>query len=291
MRILLIGKNSFIGTNYIKYSKFKGIQEVDSINLIPEKYDFSGFDVIIHLAAIVHQTKKIRKDEYLRVNTEFPVKVAKKAKLDGVKQFIFLSSTKVYGDNPPPVGYWVEGSECNPTDAYGLSKFKAEQQLLALAAPGFTVSVVRTPLVYGEGVKANMLNLMKLVKRVPILPFKGVNAKRSITFIGNLTAYIDRIIEIRARGIFLAQDKEPVSVEELVRLIASGLKRKTFLFNPGKLLLRLIKELTPSIYVRLFGSSVIDNSETVKGLGLNLPYTTKDGIEIMAKYYISLHGK
>ncbi|HDP74540.1 MAG TPA: NAD-dependent epimerase/dehydratase family protein, partial [Bacteroidales bacterium] len=281
MKILLIGKNSFIGKNFITFSKFNDIQEVDSINLIPEKFNFSKFDVIIHLAAIVHQSKQISIEKYLKVNAEFPVQVAKKAKSNGVKQFIFLSTTKVYGDNPPPVGYWDEGSECNPTDAYGLSKHKAEQELLALSVSTFTVSIVRTPLVYGEGVKANMLSLMKLVNRVPILPFKGINAKRSITFIGNLTAYIDRIIEIRAMGIFLAQDKEPVSVEELVRLIAAGLKRKTFLFNPGKLLLRLVKELAPSIYARLFSSSVIDNSATVKELDLNIPYTTKDGIEIM----------
>jgi len=290
MRILLIGKKSFIGKNYINFSKFKDIQDVDSKNLIPENIDFSKFDVIIHLAAIVHQSKQFSNDEYLKVNTEFPVRVAQKAKSDGVKQFIFLSTTKVYGDNLPPKGFWDEGSECNPTDAYGLSKLKAEGQLLALSSPNFIVSVIRTPLVYGEGVKANMLSLMNLVNWVPVLPFKGIDAKRSITFIGNLTAYIDRIIEIRAMGVFLAQDKEPVSVEELVLLIAAGLKRKIFLFNPGKLALYLIKTVAPTIYARLFGSSVIDNSATLSKLALNLPYTTKDGIEIMATYYKSLYG-
>lgn len=290
-KILIIGKNSFIGRGYRKYSRYGNIEEVDikSINL--DAIDFDGVDTVIHLAAIVHQSRNLSLDKYLLINTELPVQVAIKAKEAGVRQFVFISTTKVYGESTLSKEVSNEVTPCSPTDAYGLSKLKAEEQLLALSASSFTVSIVRTPLVYGEGVKANMLSLMKLVNKVPILPFKGINAKRSITFIGNLTAYIDRIIEIRAMGIFLAQDKEPVSVEELVLLIAAGLKRKIFLFNPGKLALYLIKTVAPTIYARLFGSSVIDNSATLSKLGLTLPYTTKDGIEIMATYYRSLHGK
>ena len=290
-KILIIGKNSFVGRGYRKYSRYDNIYEVDIKSTSLDAIDFNGVDTVIHLAAIVHQSRRIGLEEYIRINTELPVQVAKRAKEAGVRQFVFISTTKVYGDNTLSTEVCNELTPCNPTDAYGVSKFKAEEQILALSAPSFTVSIVRTPLVYGEGVKANMLNLMKLVNKVPILPFKGVNAKRSITFIGNLTAYIDRIIEIRAMGIFLAQDKEPIQVEELVHLIAAGLKRRIFFFNPSKLVLYLIKVLAPTIYARLFGSSVIDNSATLSKLSLNLPYTTRDGIEIMATYYRSLHGK
>jgi UDP-glucose 4-epimerase len=290
-KILIIGKNRLIGRGYKKYSQYANIEEIDIKNLSLNAINFDGVDTVIHIAAIVHQSRNISLEEYLKVNTELPVRVAQKSKEAGVRQFIFISTTKVYGDNTLSTVICNEHTVCNPNDSYGISKLKAEELLLTLSGSNFIISIVRTPLVYGEGVKANMLSLMKLIDKAPILPFNGVNAKRSITFIGNLTAYIDRIIEIRARGVFLAQDKEPITVKELVLLIAAGLNRKIFLVNPGKLAIYLIKKLAPTIYARLFGSSVIDNSSTISMLDLKLPYTTKDGIEIMVNDYRSLHGK
>lgn len=290
-KILIIGKNSFIGKGYIEYSRYSSIEEVDIKSLGIEGINFEGVDTVLHLAAIVHQSGRISKQEYIRINSDLPVEVAIRARKAGVKQFVFISTTKVYGDEQLMNMVCSEQTECKPNDSYGLSKLMAEERLIALDTPNFTVSVIRTPLVYGKGVKANMLSLMKLVSYIPFLPFKGVKAHRSITFIGNLAAYIDRVIEIRAKGIFLAQDEKPVSVEELVNLIASGLKRKVVIFPPGKFLIYLTKKFFPAIYSRLYGSSEVDNYLTINALGLSIPYSTREGIEVMTNYYRSLNGK
>jgi UDP-glucose 4-epimerase len=287
MRILIIGKNSFIGRNFIQFSKFENITEVDSINLVPYEFDYSNYDVIIHLAAIVHQTKKIGIDEYIKVNTELPVRVAKKAKQDGVKQFIFLSTTKVYGDISSLDKPWTEETTCNPTDAYGKSKFLAEQELLKLTDDSFIVSIIRTPLVYGKGVKANMLGLIKLVKLFPILPFKNVKSYRSVTYVGNLSALIDRIIDARRNGVFLSQDSEPVSIGELVTSIADALQKKVILFNPGVLILRMVKFIFPFIYKRIYESAVVNNEITRRSLGFTPPYSTKQGINETVSWFLN----
>jgi UDP-glucose 4-epimerase len=287
MRILIIGKNSFIGRNFIQFSKFENITEVDSINLVPYEFDYSNYDVIIHLAAIVHQTKKIGIDEYIKVNTELPVRVAKKAKQDGVKQFIFLSTTKVYGDISSLDKPWTEETTCNPTDAYGKSKFLAEQELLKLTDDSFIVSIIRTPLVYGKGVKANMLGLIKLVKLFPILPFKNVKSYRSVTYVGNLSALIDRIIDARRNGVFLSQDSEPVSIGELVTSIADALQKKVILFNPGVLILKMVKFIFPFIYKRIYESAVVNNEITRRSLGFTPPYSTKQGINETVSWFLN----
>jgi UDP-glucose 4-epimerase len=237
MRILIIGKNSFVGTNFRKYSLYQDVDEVDSLSLKPEEFNFSEYDVIIHLAAIVHQTKKIGFDVYMRVNAEFPFKVAEKAKADGVKQFVFLSTVKVYGDYNENGKPWSEYDFCNPADSYGKSKLDAEHKLLPLNDENFVVTIIRTPLVYGPCVKANMLSLIGLVSRFPLLPFKRVNVSRSIVFVGNLAAFIDRAIETRTGGILLVQDQAPVTIEEMVKIIAQHLGKRVFLFHPGRLIL------------------------------------------------------
>lgn len=292
MRILLVGKNSFIGKNYINYSVYSDINEVDSIGLVPESLDFSHYDVVIHLAAIVHQSTKISLSKYLEVNAELPVRVARKAKSDGVSHFIFLSTTKVYGGKIPPQGYWDEDSECNPIDSYGISKLRAERALLELADQAFKVAILRTPMVYGSGVKANMLALMKWVLRFPILPFKDVDARRSITFVGNLAGFIDRIIEKKAQGVFIAQDSTPVTAEEIVKNIAKAANQRVWVVSPGSFLLYLLKKLLPGYYQRLYAPAVVSNSKTLQLLDLEPPYSTAEGIETMVKNFIeNAHGK
>ena len=164
-KILITGTNSFVGTNFMKYSKYREIDEVSLFDKNPEDIDFKGYDVIIHLVAIVHQTIKIPEDQYFKVNRDLCIEVAKHAKKAGVKQFVFLSTVKVYGKFIKGYSYWNEKSPCFPDDAYGKSKYAAEIALKELNDKDFTVSIVRTPLVYGEGVKANMLSILKLVKK------------------------------------------------------------------------------------------------------------------------------
>ncbi|TFH38809.1 MAG: NAD-dependent epimerase/dehydratase family protein, partial [ANME-2 cluster archaeon] len=158
MRILITGENSFVGRNFLKYSKFNNVEEISLLKNRPEVIDFGKFDIVIHLAAIVHQSRRISEKEYFLINKDLSLKVAEYAKKANVRQFIFLSTVKVYGKFIPGSEPWSENSLCHPDDSYGKSKFEAEKALRELEDQDFIISVIRSPLVYGEGVKANMLS-------------------------------------------------------------------------------------------------------------------------------------
>jgi len=173
-------------------------------------------------------------EEYEKVNVTQTINLAKKAKESGVNHFIFMSTVKVY-DEETDIAY-TENSDCNPQDDYGKSKLKAEQALLGLSDEGlgFRVSIIRTPIVYGYGVKANIKNLVNLINKVPVLPFGKITNNRSMVFVGNLCHLIDEII-IRPvgsalgvqdkAGIFLACDDEPLSTAKLCELISVHLDK------------------------------------------------------------------
>src|SRR4030042_643533 len=210
-RILITGTNSFIGNNFIHFSRYKSFEVVSLIIKKPQEINFSGFDVVLHLTAIVHQSKKIAREEYFKINRDLCITVAQNAKAAGVKQFIQLSTIKVYGEFTSQLKLWDENSTCLPGDYYGKSKYEAEQSLKKIETPDFVVSVIRTPVVYGEGVKANMLRLIKLVDKWPLLPFGKVSNKRNYPYSENLVGYIDKIIEKRISGTFIAMDNDPIS--------------------------------------------------------------------------------
>ena len=128
MKILITGSHSFVGTNFINHSKFKTIEEVSLFNYEPGKSGFYNYDVILHLVAIVHQKATIPEAEYFRVNRDLTLQVAREAKQAGVKQFIFLSTVKVYGAFRTSSEPWNESSDCFPEDAYGRSKYEAEKE-------------------------------------------------------------------------------------------------------------------------------------------------------------------
>jgi nucleoside-diphosphate-sugar epimerase len=285
-KILITGAKSFIGTNFIAYSKFTEIREVSIIDNSPEDVNFNETDVVLHLAAIVHQSNRTPESEYFKVNRDLCLKVAGYAKKAGVKHFIFLSTFKVYGDIIPDNVILNEQSFCMPTDAYGRSKREAELGLLEMEEPGFIVSIIRTPLVYGVGVKANMLSLVKLVDTIPILPFGSMSNYRCYTFVENLVGFIDRIIEIDASGIYIAMDEKPLSTTELVRYIAKFLGKKVYMFRMPKLLMSLLKVFLPSFYNRLYGSFRSENIKTIEILEYKAHFSSEEGIKKMILSYI-----
>jgi len=219
-------------------------------------------------------------EAYERVNVDQTLQLAHKAKKNGVKQFIFMSTVKVYGEESD-VAY-TEISPCHPEDAYGRSKLKAEQELQVLADEDFTVSIIRTPIVYGKGVKANMQNLMKLIDAMPLLPLGGIDNKRSFVYIGNLCSLLDALIMQRKAGVFLAGDDEPLSTTELIQELAKAKKKKLFLIRLP-LFAMLLKWVKPSFYKRLFESLTVDNSHTKESLQFKNPYSTQEGITMMIK--------
>ncbi|MCK5293626.1 MAG: NAD-dependent epimerase/dehydratase family protein, partial [Arcobacteraceae bacterium] len=174
MNILLTGSNGFVGS-YFKdsYIDKYNINKFSFLNDNFEELNLSKINTIIHLSALVHQMGGASEEEYEKINVAQTLDLAKKAKESGVKHFVFMSTVKVYGEETD-VAY-TESSNCTPEDDYGKSKLKAEQELLGLSdeglglSGGFKVSIIRTPIIYGSGVKANIKNLINLVDKVPIL--------------------------------------------------------------------------------------------------------------------------
>jgi len=279
--VLLTGASGFVGSYFTKeYGSEYNINKFSFRNDSLKDLDLSNINTIIHLSALVHQMGGASKEEYEKVNVKQTIDLAKKAKSSGVKHFIFMSTVKVYGEETN-IAY-NENSDCKPQDDYGKSKLKAEQELQLLSDDNFKVSIIRTPIVYGYGVKANIKNLINLVNRVSILPFGKIENKRSMIYIGNLCHLIDEIIIQEKAGIFLASDDEPLSTTKLIELIANNLDKKVYLLKIPffESLLKLIK---PSFHKRLYESLEVDNSETKKVLNLVNPYSVEDGIRLMLK--------
>lgn len=278
-KLIITGATGFIGTHFIHATSHDvtpfSFQQGDIDTL-----DLSGFDAIIHLAALVHQMNGADKSKYERVNVAQTLDLAIKAKIDGVKQFLFMSTIKVYGEESDTI--YTESTACHPKDDYGMSKLRAEQALQALEDEHFTVSIIRTPIVYGAGVKANIKNLSNLIQKVPFLPFGNTKNQRSMVYVGNLCALLETILEQRASGIFLACDDTSLSTTQFIREIATDLEKKCYLVDIP-LFETLLKYLKPTFHQRLFGNLIVDNAETKKRLGFSNPYSVKEGIKAMLR--------
>ena len=278
-KILITGANSFIGTFFKDNANSYDVEEVCLQENEVSDIDFSSYDTVFHVAALVHQTSKVPTSVYFQVNTDLAFDVAKAAKEQGVKQFVFMSTVKVFGENSDERAPWTEDTECNPSDAYGKSKLAAERLLNDLNDKDFVVSIIRTPVVYGANVKGNIEKMAKYIMRSHIIPLNGIKNKRAMVFIGNLVPMLYRIIDLRAAGLFLAGDRRAISTSDFARFMidASG-KRKLFITIPN-IVQVLVKKLTPGIHQRLLGSMVIDNSKTFKALDYYPPYTVEEGLE------------
>lgn len=279
MKILLTGATGFIGSYYLKYSRYKeALVPFSFQNDDIAHFDFSTIDTIIHLAALVHQMDGADPQKYHEINVTKTLHLARKAKEHGVKHFIFMSTVKVYGEESDTI--YTETTPPHPQDDYGKSKLIAEQELLKLQNDHFKISIIRTPIVYGYGVKANIKNLITLVQNVPLIPLGGIHNQRSMVYIGNLSHLIDTVIEKKANGIFLASDDTPLGTTEFIYKIAKALGVKRYLVTVP-LFSYLLKKLKPSFYQRLYGNLVVDNSRTKQQLHFSNTYTTDEGITLM----------
>lgn len=211
--------------------------------------------------------------------------VARRAKEQGVRHFVFMSTIKVYGESTTAMDKWNEATTCLPVDPYGISKYAAECKLRELEDENFIVSIVRSPLVYGVGVKGNMISLVKLVDKFTFLPLGGIPNKRTIVYVGNLVAIIKRIIEKRQSGVFLAGDAEALSTSELVELIGKYVNPKSHLFVLPEFIVNILRTIKPAIADRLWGSLELDCSWTNKILDFTPPFSPEQGIREMVNWY------
>lgn len=281
--ILVTGATGFVGTYAVPMLQQE--YDVNTFSFQTQKLsdiDFRPIKTIVHLAGMAHKMEKVDPKDYFRINHELTVHFAKVAKEKGVKHFIFISTIKVYGDHPGTYFYY-ENSSCVPTDPYGESKWKAEQDLMALASDEFVVSIIRPPLVYGYQVKGNLQNLISLIGKYPYVPFGNIKNRRSMVYVGNLTALISTIISSAKGGIFLAGDAKPYSTTELVNTMISKANAKTKNVAIPPFLRSMIRFLKPDIYHRLFGDLIIDNTHTNQSLGFTPPFSFAEGIAEMVK--------
>lgn len=255
--ILITGKNSYIGTSLENWLMREPNQyKVDTVDMKDGSWkekDFSQYDVVFHVAGIAHMKETSNnKDIYYKVNRDLAYEAARKAKQDGVGQFIFLSSMSVYGIEN---GVINKNTPLKPDSAYGKSKIEAEELINKLQEDSFIVATLRPPMVYGKGCRGNYPRLAGLALKTPVFP--KVENKRSMIYIDNLSEFVKQLIDNKSGGLFFPQDSEYVNTSEMVRLIAEAHGKRmvmTKLFNP---LLRLLNVSTVN---KVFGDLVYDMS-------------------------------
>lgn len=231
-KILITGEGSYIGTSFENWvSQWPEKYQVDIIDMRGNDWRdklFSTYDVIYHIAAIVH-VKENDTEKYFSVNRDLTVEVANKAKAEGVKQFIFLSTMGVYGKE---TGFIDENTKPNPKTPYAQSKLEAESLLSALNDASFKVVTLRPPIVYGKGCRGNYPRLAGIALKLPVFP--KIKNERSMIFIDNLSEFVRLTIDKELSGLLFPQNKAYVNTTELVQLIAKAHGKElkaTGLFN------------------------------------------------------------
>lgn len=264
-KILITGANSYIGTSFEKYmSQWPDQYQVDTVDMIDGSWrekSFAGYDSVFHVAGIAHSdtgnVTEERKAFYYKINTDLTVETAKKAKADGVKQFIFMSSAIVYGDSAPigKTKVITKDTPVNPANFYGDSKVQAENGILPLNDAAFKVCVLRPPMIYGPGSKGNYPVLSKLARKMPVFP--KVSNQRSMLYIENLTEFVRLMVENEEQGIFWPQNAEYSNTTELVQMIAQAHGKKIIIIPGFTWALKILSHMT-GLVDKAFGSLSYD---------------------------------
>ena len=225
-KILITGADSYIGTSLEAYLRDKPY-EITTLDVREERWreaSFSGFDTVLHVAAIVHQKERPEMEAlYFRVNRDLALEAARKAKAEGVRQFILMSSMSVYGID---TGVITPETLPQPVSFYGKSKLAAEELLQKEADEGFKVCILRPPMVYGPGCKGNFQTVVKLVKRSPVFP--QLRNQRSMIHIDNLCEFLKLCVDRGESGLFFPQNREYMQTSRMARTIAGKLGRRVF---------------------------------------------------------------
>ena len=313
MRILVTGASGFVGTALCRKLLARGhtvraaVRRLVPPSAVPSRlhqilvpdiaaeFDrralVDGVGTVVHLAAIAHRSN-LDDGEMRRVNCDAAVRLAEAA-AGSVRRFIFLSSVKVHGEDSGS-GTYAEDDALDPQDSYGRSKLEAERALTETAARvGIELAIVRPPLVYGPGVKANFLRLLGWVDSGLPLPFASVRNRRSLIYVGNLVDAIARLAEHpAARGPFLVSDDESVSTPELVSRIASVLGRSARLLPAPLAFLRMAGMIAGrrDEIRRLTGNLAIDSLRARRLLDWRPPYTLDAGLAQTARWFKSVRA-
>ncbi len=305
MKIVVTGANGFIGSKLSKELEKDGhivrkVQRKMDKNVFVikslSKYTdwreiLKNVDIVIHCASLTHERTDSRNQKlFWDVNVNAFQRLIDESVEAKVKKIIYLSSIKSNGNKTFGNKIFDSNSVCKPTDLYGITKLKAENILKKSALEnGFDYVIIRPCLVYGPGVKANFLNLIKLIERKIPLPFYSIKNLRSILFLDNLISFILECIKNKNanKKIFLVSDPKPLSTSELVKLIADALKVKVIFFNiPSFILIFLSKLIRKRNQIdKLLSSLVIDSYEGPRLLDWEHPFSTNEGIQKTINWY------
>lgn len=270
-RVLITGAGSYIGESVKAYAgeHFKNL-EVDTIDMIDGSWrneDFGKYDCVYHVAGLAHadvgNVSDEVKEKYYAVNTDLAIETARKAKAEGVKQFIFMSSMIVYGDSAP---YGTEkmidrNTVPHPANFYGDSKWQADMGVRALADENFKVAVLRPPMIYGRGSKGNYPVLAKMAKKLPVFP--DIQNERSMLYIGNLCEFVCNLITSGEGGIYFPQNAEYTRTSEMVRGIAGVSGKKIFVtkaLSPAVRIASHVPGKISGLVNKAFGNSCYDQA-------------------------------
>jgi nucleoside-diphosphate-sugar epimerase len=322
-KILITGATGFVGRALVKFllandiNILAGVRKQSGIlvDAVPQvvigdlsvldqtalalKYiAFEGLETVIHTAARVHVINEPVSDslnEFRKVNRDATLALARMAAKSGIKRFVFLSSIKVNGEMSRSGYPFLPDDQYIPTDPYGLSKYEAEQGLLALALEtGMEVVIIRPPLVYGPGVKANFASMMNWMSKNIPLPFGAIRNKRSLVALDNLVDFIalcaDREKSPKAANqVFLISDNEDVSTTQLLRKVAKAQSKQAWLIHVPVGLMAFAAKLIGKgdVANRLFGSLQVDSSKARDLLGWSPVITIDEQLEKMAKALVN----
>lgn len=312
--VLLTGASGFVGKAVMEDLLARNYSVIAALRNVPVDLDprveairfgsldattdwmpaLSSVQTIIHCAARVHIMNDTEADPlaaFRTVNVEGTLNLARQAHQAGVKRFVFVSSIKVNGEGTIKGRAYTADDVPAPVDPYGVSKQEAEDGLRALAREtGLEVVIVRPVLVYGPGVKANFLAMMRwLDKEVP-LPFGAINNRRSLVALCNLVDLVVTCVEhpAAANQTFLVSDGEDLSTTSLLRRMAAALDKRARLLPVPSVLLELGANLLGkrSLSQRLCGSLQVDIEKNRSLLGWTPPYSVDDALRLAAREYL-----
>lgn len=260
-RILITGKNSYIGTSLERWltkelDKYS-VHTIDMKDRSWREVDFSGYDAVFHTAGLAHVSSDPKMESlYYKINKELTIETAQKAKADGVKQFIFMSSIIVYGDKIGNNRVIDRNTIPNPSNFYGKSKLEAEEGIRYLESDDFKIVVLRPPMIYGKDSKGNYPKLSRLAKITPVFP--NFNNRRSMLHIDNLCEFLKAVIDYEESGVFFPQNAEYVKTSEMVKTIAEVHSKKILMFSWMNWLIYIM--YGNDIINKVFGNLVYDKN-------------------------------
>lgn len=313
-KVLVTGAAGFVGTAVVKRLVTAGASVRCAVRKLPVHFSdlcaeviqvgdiaantdwraaLAGIDVVVHAAARVHimpQSGVPESEQYQAVNVDGTMALARQAVEAGVKRFVFISSAKVNGESTEGRRPFHADESPAPEDAYALSKHQAEQALLTLAGSSvMQVVIVRPPLVYGPGVKANFQKMIRMALSGFPMPFGLAKNKRSLVFVENLAAFVELCVRhpAAANQIFMVSDDRDFSVREMLEIIGTGAGRKPLLLPVPLAIFKLIFLVTrkTGYFERIFGTLLVDKDKTRSLLGWTAPYDAETALALTSRSF------